>query len=48
MTSNHNSLPSVASAPRKPVKVSTVLVYAGLILWALICLFPVSWMLTSR
>jgi len=46
MTSNHNSLPSVASAPRKPVKVSTVLVYAGLILWALICLFPVYWMLT--
>ena len=46
MTSIANKSGSPAGMPKKPVKLSTVLVYAGLILWALICLFPVYWMLT--
>jgi len=46
MTSIANKSGNPAGMPKKPVKLSTVLVYAGLILWALICLFPVYWMLT--
>ncbi len=38
--------PPTAATPRKDYSLKTILTYAGLILWALICLFPVYWMLT--
>ena len=40
------SYPPKAATPRKDYSLKTILTYAGLILWALICLFPVYWMLT--
>ena len=40
------SYPPKATTPRKDYSLKTILTYAGLILWALICLFPVYWMLT--
>ena len=41
-----NSRRDIPQKDRRPAKASDVLVYAGLILWAFICLFPVYWMLT--
>ena len=43
---NKKALRSPASGDRRPFRWTDRLTYAGLILWALICLFPVYWMVT--